>query len=123
MPIHNEVAVGSLLILANPGLDQRSVFHRGKTKGHIFAHSLQRCLAEHALAGSRIERPAARVIGDFEAAPIASWDAVEETLAVVAPHWKMRVGEPQVSGGRSEEENILLGWLNKMAQSFREQFT
>ena len=44
MPIHNEVTVGSLLVLADTRLDQRSIFHRREAKSKIFAHALQRRL-------------------------------------------------------------------------------
>src|SRR5271163_417338 len=62
MAIHNKVAVGSLLVLTDAGFDQRSIFHRRKTESNIFANALQRCRANHALAVSRIERPATRVV-------------------------------------------------------------
>ena len=65
---------------------------------------------------------ASRIIRDFEAAPAAARDAVEKSLSVIAPYWKMRVGELQVSGGRSEEKNALLGGSNESPKSFRKHF-
>ncbi len=115
-----KLTVGSLLVLADASLDQRSVFHRRKAEGDIFANALQRCRADHSLAIRRIERAAARVIGDLKAATVAARDAVEETLAVIAPHWKMRVGEARISGGWAEEKNILLGGANDALLEFQE---
>src|SRR5271169_905780 len=108
MAIHDEITVGSLLVLADAGFDQRRIFHRRKAERDIFANALQRGLAHHPLAGSRVESVAACIIGHLEAAAIVAWDAVEETLAVVAPHRKMRVGEVGVAPRCTEEKNVLL---------------
>src|SRR5271168_4145185 len=112
MAIHNEITVLGLLVLANAGFDQRSVFHRGKAEGDIFANPLQCRLTDHALAVRRIERAAPRIVGHLESALVVARDAVEEALAVVAPHGKMLVREAGVSGGRAEEKNVLLGGTN-----------
>ena len=109
MPIHNEVTVRSLLVLADARLDQWSVFHRWKTEGNILANTSQRRVAHNSFARGGIEVVTARVIGDLEAASIAAWNTVEEALAVVAPDGKLRVGEAGISGGRAEEKNVLLG--------------
>ena len=118
MAVHDEVAVGSLLVLADARLDQRSIFHRGKTESNIFADALQGRLTDHSFAEGGIEGAAAGVIGDLEAAAVASWDAVEEAVAVIAPHGKMRVGEAGVAGGGAEEKDILLRGADEAAQSF-----
>ena len=93
MAIHDEVAVGSLFVLAHARLDQRRVFHCRKAEGEIFTNALQRGWADDSLAVSGIESRAASVISHLEAAAIAVGDAVEETLAVIAPHGKLGVGE------------------------------
>src|SRR5882672_9978640 len=122
MAIQNEVTVGSLLVLTNARLDQRCVFHRGKTKRDVFTNTLQRSRADYSLAVCRIEGAATRVVGDLEAAAVAAGDAVEESFAVIAPHGKMSVGEAGVSRGRTEEEYVLLGGTDDSAQGLRKQF-
>src|SRR5271170_1989221 len=97
MAIHDEVAVGSLLVLADTGLEQRSVFHRGKPESNICTNALQRCLAHYSLAVGRIEGAAASVVGNLEAAVVAAGDAVKEAVAVIAPHGKLRVGKAGIS--------------------------
>src|SRR5271165_511219 len=122
MPVHNEITVGRLLILADAGFDQRSFFHRGESEGDVFTNPRQCRLTDDLLPGSRIESGAPRIIGHLEAAAVVARDAVEKSLAVVAPHRKMLVGETGVSGGRAEEKNVLLGGADHVAQSFGEQF-
>src|ERR1700691_415615 len=121
MAIDDEMAVGSLLVLADARLDQRSIFHSGKAKSKIFANPLQGHLADNALATRRIERRTARVVCHFEAAAAAAWNPVEKTFAMVAPNRKMQVGEARISSGRAEEKNVLLGRTDNATQSFREQ--
>ena len=89
MAIYDEVAIGSLLVLADAGLNQRGIFHRREPEGEIFAHALQRCRTDHSFAERGIEGGAARIVGYFEPAPVAAGDAVEEAVTVVAPHRKM----------------------------------
>ena len=112
------MTVGALLILADAGFDQWSVFHRRKAKGEIFANALQRGSADDSLAARGIEDGTARVIGYFEAATIASGNAVEEAVAVVAPHRNMSIGEAGVASGCAEEKDVLLGGTDEAAHFF-----
>ena len=121
MAIDYEVGVGGLFVLADSRFDQWSVFYRGKAEHQIFADSFERSWAYHSLAACGIERGTAGVVGYFKSATIAAGDAVEKTVAVVAPNWKMIVGEAGISGGRAEEKNVLLGGMDNLAQSFGEQ--
>src|ERR1700683_1607252 len=121
MAIDYEVGVGGLFVLADSSFDQRSIFHCGKAEGQIFADSFERSWAYDSLAACGIERGAASVGGYFGSAPIAAGDAVEKTVAVITPHWKMIVGEAGISSGRAEEKNVLLGGTDDVAQSFGEQ--
>src|SRR5579872_3271377 len=111
MPIHNEVAVGRLLVLAYPRLDQGSVSHRWKSKGNVLSHPLQRCWAHHTFSIGWIKSNAARVVGYLESPPIRAGNAIEKSPGMIAPHWKVRISKskPPVLGRGSKEENILLG--------------
>src|SRR5580704_13754986 len=83
MALHDEVAVGRLLVLADPRLDQRSILHCRKTEREILANPFQCCLADYSLTIRRIERVTACIVGHFESAPVASGDAIEEAVAMV----------------------------------------
>jgi len=72
MAIQNKAAVGSLLVLAHARLDERSIFHRRKSGGDIFANALQRRRADDSFAVCGIERFSARVVGHLEAAAVAA---------------------------------------------------
>ena len=120
MTIQDEVAVRSLLVLADTGLDQRGIFHRWKSDGNVFADAPQSCLTDNSLSLRGIELAASGVIGDLETAAAAARDAVEKAVAVIAPHRKLRIGKAKISGGSAEEENILLGCADYVAKSFRE---
>ena len=80
MAIHDEMAVGRLLVLADARLDERRIFHRGKAESHVLADSLQGRRADNSLAGGGIEFTATRIVGDFEPSAVAARDAVEEAL-------------------------------------------
>src|SRR5258708_397414 len=123
MAIHNEVTVRCLLVLADARLDQRSIFQRGKTEGNIFAYALQRSLTDDSLAVCGIECTTARVIGHLETTAVASGDAVEEALAVIAPHGEVRIGEAGISPGGNAEKNVLLGGTDDFGQGFTKQLS
>ena len=121
MPVDDEVTVGSLLVLADAGLDQRRVFQGREAEANIFANVFQRFRTDHALAIGGIEGRAARVVGDLESAAVAARDAVAKASAVIGPHWQMRVAEAIISGRRAKEKDILLGGLHQIADGLREQ--
>jgi len=121
MAIHDEVAVGSLLVLADAGLDQRSIFHRRK-RNAIYSRT------SFSVAWLTTLSP---VVGSKAAPRVSSAtlkprrhcrECRRESFSVIAPHWKIRVGEARVSGGRPEEKNILLGGSDQLAQSFGKHF-
>src|SRR5437660_2208240 len=109
MTINDEVAVGSLLVLADSSLDQRSSLQRRKAEVEIFANSVQCFRADDPLAGSGVERRAAGVDSYFEAAPVVSRNAVDESSVVISPDRQLPVAEARIAGGCAEEEYILLG--------------
>ena len=87
---------------------------------HVFVDALQGRLTDNSFSVGGIELAASRVIRDFESAVVAAGDTIEKKVAVIAPHGKLRGGEARISGGRAEEENILLGCTDYVAQRFRE---
>src|ERR1700751_4759328 len=112
MPIDNKVAVGSLLVLANPSLNQRRIFQGREAKGNILADILQRLRSDCPLTESRIEIRPARIVGDLETAPVAAGNAIPKLPAMIGPHWHLAVRETRISGRRAEEKYVLLGCLH-----------
>src|SRR6202451_2531730 len=120
--VNDEVSVGGLLVLADAGFDQRRVFQRGEAEGDVFAGGAQCFFADNSFARSWIEGGAAGVVGDFEAAMVVAGDAVEEAVAMVGPDGQFGVGKAGVSGGRAEEEDVLPGGANQIADGLGKQF-
>ena len=122
MTVDNELAVGSLLVLADTGLDQRSIFQGREAEGQILADECQRLFADDPFSRSRIEGRAARVVCNFETAALVSRNAIKETAAMVAPHRHLAVVKASVARRCTEEEDVLLGGLNEIADSARKEF-
>src|SRR5580704_7211592 len=109
MAIHDEMAVGSLFVLADARFDERRILHRGKTESHVLADSLQGRRADNSLAGRGIEFTSTRIVGDFEPPAVVAWDAVEESLAMIAPHGQLGISEVRSVARRlAEEKDVLL---------------
>ena len=121
MPIHDEVVVGSLLILADSRLDQRRVFHGRKAQGQVFAHGSQPVGIHYPLAVGGVEGRAAGVVGDFEAASLVAGNAVAEAVAVLGPNRKMAVVEVLLRRRHAEKEHILLGGTDAVSNGFGKQ--
>src|SRR5579863_3179813 len=123
MAIHDEVAVGSLLILADAGLKERRVFQSREAEAEIFADVSQRFLVDHALTTRRIEGGTAGIVGDLESPPIAAWDAIHKRFAMVAPDRQVGISEIRAVARRhAKEENILFGRTNQVTNNLEEQF-
>src|SRR5215469_1797194 len=122
MAIDDEVAVRRLLVLADAGLEQRSVTQGRKAEARIFANVFQRLRADHALAMGGIEVWATRVVGNLESAAAAARDPIAKPSAMIRPHWHVHVAEARIAGGRPEKEDILLGRPHQRTYGLREQF-
>src|SRR5258708_2713549 len=122
MAVNDEVAVGSLLVLAHAGFDERSIFQGGEAKGEILANCAQCSCGDYSFTGSGIERGAASVIRNLEAAAAAPRNAVDETATVIGPDRKMSVAETIVAGRRAEEKHVLLGRTHQTADRFWKKF-
>src|SRR5580704_4153883 len=115
MTVDDEVAVGSLLVLADASFKQWRLFQGREAEADVLANVFERVGADDALAVGGIEGGAAGVVGDLEAAPSAAGNAVTKTPVMVTPDGQMAVAETVVSGGGSEEKNVLLGGANQIA--------
>src|SRR5438270_8328620 len=115
MTVDNELAVGRLFILADAGLNQRSIFQGREAEDQILTNELQRLRADHSFSRGGIEDRTAGVICNFETTARVPRDAIKETTAMVAPHWQVLVTKASVPRRRTKEEDVLLGGLNKIA--------
>src|SRR6266536_4100089 len=128
MAVNDEVMVRSVFVLAHAGFNQRRILHSREPKAHIFPHRLEALGTGHTFACGRVKVRAATVIRDFEpASPIfrrkISRNAVHETVALVGPHRKLLLRKAVVSGRWPEEEHILFGRTNLVANGVREKFS
>src|SRR5437764_13972180 len=68
MAVNEKVAVGSIFILADTGLQDRRIVHCGKMFFQEAAKTVDRGGLDHAAAGIRVEARAVTVKSDLEAA-------------------------------------------------------
>src|SRR5207244_13255057 len=87
--VNDEVVVWAVLVLANSAFEQRSILQPGETEPHIVAHRLESIGAYGSVARSRIEFVSTCIIGDFEAASLISWYAIDETITMISPNRKV----------------------------------
>src|SRR2546422_6405583 len=102
--VNDEVVVWAVLVLANSAFEQRSTLQPRETEPHIVAHRLESIGAYGSVARSRIEFGPTRVIGDFEAASLISWNAIDETLTMISPKRKVAFRGTIASLRRSKEK-------------------
>src|SRR5579863_4292468 len=107
MPVDDQVIVGAVFVLADAGFDQWRVFHRRKTEGDVIANHFQSRFAHYSFSGSRIELRASRIVGNLESTSVGGWNAIDEAFAIVGPDWQLRFCKASVSGGCTEEKDIL----------------
>src|ERR1700674_2243297 len=120
MAVDDEVAVRSLLVLANASFHKRRVLQGREAKAKILANVSQSFLADYPLAVSGIENRTARVVGDLEPAPAAARNSVTKASPVIGPHRQMRVGKTIIPGRRTKEKDILPGRLHEVTDGLRE---
>src|SRR4029077_4644051 len=121
MPVDDEVGIGCLLILADTGFDQGSIFQGREAEREVIADVLNCFQVDQPFAGGGIEGWPARVGGEFEAAVVAAGNAVEKVVAVVAPDGQVFVRETRIASGGSEEQDCLLGGGYQVANRLWEQ--
>src|ERR1700693_1051464 len=103
MPINDEVAVWSLLVLANASFHQRCALQGREAKAEILANVLQNFLADHALTHRGIEDPSARIIRNLEPTPVTPRNSVTKAPPMIGPHWQTPVAKTIVPSRRDED--------------------
>src|SRR5438874_13633349 len=117
MAVQNKVAVGRLLVLANARFHQRCIFQGGEAQRDVFAGLMQFFRGGDAVHGGGIDLGPAAVIGNLEAAPLVSGNAVEgDAVALFHPDGQVLVAETPISGGRTEEKNFLTSCTDELRQ-------
>jgi len=117
MPIHNEISIRSLLVLAHAALNQRRILQVREAKCNVLANILQCFLTDHPISAGWIELRTPRIIRNLEPPPVAPRNAVAKFSAMIGPDWKVFLGESHISGGRTEEKHVLLGRENPIPNS------
>src|SRR5881296_4448716 len=85
MVIDDKVLVGRLFILAHARLEEGRALQYGKPVRDVVTRDLERRCGRGALAIGGIEHRPSRVVGDLEATPLVSGDAVHEARPVIRP--------------------------------------
>src|SRR5437879_3858163 len=123
MPVDDEVAIRSVLILAHACFEERGILHRRKSKAKIFTYFFQAFHADEPLAQIRIEFAPATIVRYFEPSPLISRNSVNKRMFVVRPRGEGFFREPGIPRRRAEEEHILLCRANLVADRVREEFS
>src|SRR5215469_7899163 len=122
MTINDEVTVGCLFVLTDTRLDERRILHGREAKCHVFACNDEPFIADDAFSCRGIKVRSASVVGDLETASLIAGDAVHEPSAVIGPNRKVSVIEARIPRGGAEEEDLLLGRANLVADCMRKDF-
>src|SRR5687768_8574794 len=112
MAVDQEMAVGTVFVLADPRLDQRRTGQGGKAHRQVVSRLFDAGGGRDAVAGGRIERLSARVVGNLEASVLVTRDTIEERLSELSPDGQIFVAEPGISGRSAEEVDLLPGRPN-----------
>src|SRR5262249_41908997 len=115
MPVDQEVMIRAVFVLADPGLDDRRLFQRWKAPRDALPRRFECSRQGPAVAGGRIERRAAGIVGNLETAPLVAGNPVHEARHF-EPDGKVALGEPGIPGRRTEEENVLAGRGDELSQ-------
>ena len=107
MAIEYEMFVRTVLVLTHSRLEQRSSLEAGESELDILACRRQCRGGVRSLSGRGIERLAATIVSDLEPTPLASWNSVEDRLAVIDPNRKVGGRVAMVSGRRAEIKDFL----------------
>src|SRR5580698_3855082 len=121
MPVDDQVIVGAVFVLADAGFDQWRVFHRRKTEGDVIANHFQSRFAHYPFSGSWIELRTSRIVCNLESTSVSGWDSIDEAVAIVGPDRQLRFRKAIVSGGCTEEKDVLFRGANAGADSFRKE--
>ena len=82
MPVDEQVAVGAVFVLADPGLDHWPALQRRETPLHVVAHFRQRTGGELPIADIRIDRGSVLIVRNLEAAAFKIRESVEDVAVV-----------------------------------------
>src|SRR5262249_33823567 len=115
MPVQQKVMVGAVLVLAHAGLDHRRILQSRKPLRDVLPRGLERGRRGPAVAVGRIERCAARVVGDLETATPVARNPVHEARDF-APDGEILVRKAVISSGRAEEEDVLARRSDDLAE-------
>src|SRR5437667_5448362 len=120
--VNDEVVVWAVLVLANSAFEQRSILQPRKAEAYIVAHCLESIGAYGSVTRSRIEFRSTRIIGDFEAASLISWNAVDETFTMFSPNRKLAFRVTIISLGCAKEKYFLPGGADAPSDGLRKKF-
>src|SRR5260221_11576088 len=120
MPVHDEMSIRSLFVLADTRLHQGCVLQGREAKANIFANVFEGFLMNHTLAVGRVESRTASVVRDLKPAPPAPRNAIAKASAMIAPYRQILFRKAIISGRRAKEEDILLGRLHEVSNRQRE---
>src|ERR1041385_6915845 len=121
MPIHDEVIIRRLLVLADPRFNQGSVLHGREAHTQIFPNRSEPPVIYSSFAFSRIERLSASVVSDLESAPVVTRNTVAKAVAMLGPYRQTEIVEPRCSRWNAKEKYILFSRANPISDRLRKE--
>src|SRR5687767_14694250 len=107
MTVDDELAVGTVFVLAHLGPENGCVLQRGEATAHERAERTLDVEGRYPAPVRGIELRASRVIGHLESAVQVAGDAVNEMVAEIDPHRHARLEKPFVPRRSAEIEDLL----------------
>src|SRR5438270_11817545 len=102
MPVDDQIAIGTVLVLADFGCDQRRFRQLGKALAEEMTRASDAGLCRLAFGRRRIDCLSARVIGELETARAHIGKSVNDALAEVDPDRKISCAVSLRSARRAE---------------------
>ena len=117
MAIDEEIAVGSIFVLAYPGFDDGCVFESRETAGEKIACGLCAFLRRDARLGVRVDGFAMGIAREFQAAAFDIRHAIEFVF-LEKPGGQTGRGETRIARRSAEEKNLLTGREDAACEKF-----
>src|SRR5271154_5474424 len=122
MVVHQEIAAGSIFVLADAALGNCGIAQRGKTMLYIAARLPRALRGSEARLDVRVHAFAVPIERDFQSARFEVWHAIN-LIVLEEPGGQRRRSKTRIARRRGEEKHFLAGGKNAWAKNFREKLS
>src|SRR5688572_854095 len=120
MPVNQQIAIRTVLVLTNSRLDQRPIRQRRKSSLHVLAHSREDLRTRHTITAIGINRLPMPIMRDLHSARLQIRGPVKDVSIIeVRPAGKLSRQKTRVARLGCKEEHLLPRRKNPLAEYFR----